>query len=159
MAIRKMYHPELNAVGEATQEAFDSIYQFRGWDLMDPLAAAAYEVLGRPVTDVSDLTNSEIRQVLASMSIPQPPSSATKDELVRLLRDPATAYAPADVPAAQELEVTNGPRTYDPADHTASEVTDYFATVDVAEVDRVKALEESGKQRSTILNWEPPAPA
>lgn len=162
MTIRKMYNADLNATGEATEEAFNMIYVLRGWVLMEPLAATASEVVGRPVVQVSDLTVDEARRVIASVGVPQPVASASKDSVLEVMAAAVNGtYDPSattvDVPAPQEAEVTNGARSYEPADHTASEVTDYLLSVDAAEVQRVKDLESAGKQRTTILNWESPA--
>lgn len=46
-------------------------------------------------------------------------------------------------------------RPYDPAGHDVEEVVEYLATVDDAEVERVKAVEAAGKNRKGIASWQP----
>lgn len=45
--------------------------------------------------------------------------------------------------------------TLDPADHTVAEVTEFLAHATPEQVEAVQALEEDGKARTGILNWEP----
>lgn len=53
--------------------------------------------------------------------------------------------------------MTFNPSTDDPKDFTASEVTDALANATAEDLERVKILEaqEDGKQRQTVLNYEP----
>lgn len=45
------------------------------------------------------------------------------------------------------------PAAFDPASHTVDEVTDYLASADPAEVDRVIAAERTGKDRKGIVEY------
>lgn len=144
--ILKMYHPELNQVGDTTQEAFDNVYQFRGWEMLGPDEARASELVGRPVAKLDDLTNSEIRLVIADAGLVQPPQAATKDELLAAL----SITAPETTPAPED---EGGP--FDPVDHTAEDVIAHLESANAGEVDRVVELEKSGKNRKTITGWTP----
>lgn len=44
-------------------------------------------------------------------------------------------------------------RPYNPSEHNVGETKEYFATVDDAEVERVKAIEKDGQDRPGIMNW------
>lgn len=46
---------------------------------------------------------------------------------------------------------------YDPTEHTVAEVTDYLATADEDERQRVQEAEAVGKDRLGIVNWTPTA--
>lgn len=143
--ILRMYNEDLNASADTTQEAFDTIYALRGWDLMEPVAAEISGVVGRPVVRVADATNDELRQLLASRSIAQPPASYTKDQLIAMVN------GESDVTPAPES--TDG--AYDPADHNYDEVIAHLESATDVERDRVLALERDGKKRKTVLEWAP----
>lgn len=157
MTILRMYHADLNAAGQCTQEAFDTVYSLRGWQIMEPLAATASDVLDRPVLKVSDLTIEEARRVIASVAVPQPPNSATKDEVLAVLTGAFDGTLVVDSEdTGGNGHTTNGPRDFDPSDYKVDEVVQYLAGADEAEVERVKGLEQAGQNRVTVLDWTPP---
>lgn len=77
-----------------------------------------------------------------------------QSEAVRLLHD-GNARLPDDEPAPAAALAAGATPTFDPAGHTADEVTAYLAASAPAEQERVQAAEAAGKNRKTITGWQP----
>lgn len=102
--ILKMYSSELNATGDCTQEAFDTIYVHRGWELLSPAATLASEVTGRPIIKTADLTNSELRQILARLGVEQPGTKTAKNSLVQMVEVIAAGGQLDDIEVEEDEE-------------------------------------------------------
>lgn len=58
----------------------------------------------------------------------------------------------AGSPGTEDLIGETGTEEFDPNQHTVDEVNTYLESADDAEVQRVLAIEETGKNRAGILN-------
>lgn len=90
-------------------------------------------------------------------------SGDDSSEVVETLRARVAELEEALVSAGdggeQPSEEAGSGDQYDPKEYSAEEVVEYLKTADDEEIARVKQLEESGKKRTTILNFEKePAP-
>lgn len=119
-AILKMYHPEIKQTGETTQDAFDRVYQFRGWELITAAAGFAGTHLGRPVGSLEDLSGEELREAIAATGTAEvPPKNTPKAKLVKALEQAVPGGGSTEVVA-----VIGDTDVVDPADgkvYTADE--------------------------------------
>lgn len=109
--VLKMYNPELDAVGECTQEGYDNVYQFRGWELQSAVAARATEVLEYPTGNIENLTTDELRRIIAAQGLEQPDQKAKKAQLVKMVTDsvPGGDVEPAAVTPESPSDVAPPP--------------------------------------------------
>jgi hypothetical protein len=61
----QMYHPDVERVAEASEQAFLEVWRPRGWQRLEPAAYHASVALERVVTDPKDLTIDELTQLAA----------------------------------------------------------------------------------------------
>lgn len=92
MSLVRMHNPETGGTATTTDEAFARIWQLRGWQLVEPAAVAAGDLLGEPVGSLDELTVDQLHQ-LAAQSAVDVPAGAKKADLIAALRGetPGTA--------------------------------------------------------------------
>lgn len=84
--ILQMYHPELKANGECTEESYRTVYQFRGWELVTQAERFASDTLGYPVGSIDELKSEELYQVAVAAGFTGNKSSA-KSKMAKAVRD------------------------------------------------------------------------
>lgn len=86
-----MTHPDIDAPGgPVTRQAYEDIYQHKGWVVADPAALVASTALDAEVSDLDSLKKDELLEVAASLGLDVDRSS-TKGELQDLIRSVAPA--------------------------------------------------------------------
>lgn len=71
-------------VVETTREAYDVVWQDKGWQLVDEQAAVAQELTGGRTTDLSSMTKADLVELAGARGV-EVPDGATKADLVELL--------------------------------------------------------------------------
>lgn len=89
----KIRHPEIDAVGESSEEAFSQVWEPRGWIRVDDLTTAAIETLGVSVTSIDQLTKQQLLEFGAARNN-EVTADMTKDELLAAI-SANTQAAPA----------------------------------------------------------------
>ena len=82
-----MTHPETGGVARTTEDAFKLVWEPRGWQLADPVAAAVGDVLGHDVTDVDGLSKEQLLEVAATLGVEGSASSTKKDRPFDIFND------------------------------------------------------------------------
>jgi hypothetical protein len=154
----KMVHPEIQAVADVLDRMqFNSVYAPRGWELLDSAAEYANNNLGRFVRSADDLSKDEARALIASRGGDYPDATATEAEVRETYADMFADRAPVATPNVQSA--TGIPiKLYDPSEHYVDGEDGVLAYLEGATEDerlRVMELEESGKNRKSIVEWTP----
>lgn len=92
MSLLRMHNPETGGIATTTEEAFRTIWRLRGWEQVEPVAAAAADLLDVPVGSLDDLTVDQLHQVAAQSGV-DVPAGAKKADLIAALRGEAPAAA------------------------------------------------------------------
>lgn len=165
-----LYHLDLKASHRSTEAAYEEIWKYKGWILRD---AAAVPVLARVMQDPDAASDDELRLASSAITPDADALALTRDEMIatiRILPQHVGADTPvgrrlaqlqADLPdeALQEAGIIPDTGSYNPDEHSNMAVNEYLqAQLDagnLAEVDRVLALEEQGQNRKGIVTDGP----
>jgi hypothetical protein len=111
MTTIKIWHPELQAVGESADDVFDAPnhpLRMRGWQTYPATPLQATDVLGRHITDLGALSNEDLilvaQQTEKGKTLPE---EATVDEILKWVGDDAER---ASIAKANE-DTRDEPRT------------------------------------------------
>jgi hypothetical protein len=87
MSTIKIWHPELQAVGESADDVFDAPnhpLRLRGWQPYPASSLQATDVLGRHITDLAALSNEDLILVAQETEKGKTlPEEATVDEILK----------------------------------------------------------------------------
>jgi hypothetical protein len=93
MTTIKIWHPELQAVGESADDVFDAPnhpLRMRGWQTYPATPLQATDVLGRHITDLGALSNEDLILVAQQTEKGKTlPAEATVEEVVAWIGDDA----------------------------------------------------------------------
>lgn len=85
MGMVKIGHPEIEAVGETTDEAFHRVWEPRGWHLVAEEVVEANEVLGENITDLEQLTKAQLVEYGRNVGVEGLTMSMSKPDLIEAL--------------------------------------------------------------------------
>jgi hypothetical protein len=77
----KIRHPEIDATGESSEEAFKQVWEPRGWERVDEAVAAAMDVLGVNVTSLDQLSKQQLIEFGAQRGV-EVSGSMSKADLI-----------------------------------------------------------------------------
>jgi hypothetical protein len=93
MGMVRITHPDIDAIGEATEEAFNIVWEPRGWVRVDQPVVAANDTLGVNVTSLEQLNKQQLVELGRQSGI-EVNMRMAKEDLVAALNDIQLAAEP-----------------------------------------------------------------
>ena len=117
MAMIVMTHPDTGGVARTTEEAFRLVWEPRGWERADPVAAAVGDILGTDLTSIDDLSKEQLLEVAATLGV-EGSASSTKKGLAEGIRAKVGSTVEADEAAAEAEAATDESSITEPSTAT-----------------------------------------